>query len=48
MAWLCEVCGKVEEMELEKMEGESPSQEISMGTLHICESCIEDRQHPVF
>ncbi|WP_433958396.1 hypothetical protein [Cytobacillus horneckiae] len=45
MSKLCEICGMVEEDEIEETELKSDTVEISMRTLHICEKCIIDRQH---
>jgi ribosome-binding protein aMBF1 (putative translation factor) len=36
MAWVCEVCGKVEDTEEMLMNQQD--------VLHICTSCVEDRR----
>lgn len=45
MSRVCEVCGRVEEQPSSEQETEAlTSQQLSI--LHVCESCIQDRQHP--
>lgn len=44
MSRVCEVCGRVEDNpSLEKETETHSTQQISI--LHVCESCIADRQH---
>jgi ribosome-binding protein aMBF1 (putative translation factor) len=47
MSRICEVCGRVEENTSQEKETETLSTK-QMSILHVCESCIKDRQHPHF
>ncbi|MBU8711858.1 hypothetical protein NST23_10720 [Brevibacillus sp. FSL K6-0770] len=47
MTRVCEVCGRVEEESPQDQEAEAVSS-TQMSLLHVCESCIADRQHPHF
>ncbi|MFS0553742.1 hypothetical protein [Brevibacillus sp. 179-C9.3 HS] len=44
MSRVCEVCGRVEENTSLEQEIDTTSTQ-QMSILHVCESCIKDRQH---
>lgn len=45
MSRLCEICGIAEKVEEEGTEEKTSSEEISMSILHLCDNCLNDRQH---